>query len=96
MRPMIMASLIWIPIFTKLRFIFETTKNAEKKHIFAITENLKIIMDTSVTIHNISEYDEILRQAVAVIDGYTKLIIPRDELKQLITDEIRTFNTENI
>lgn len=53
-------------------------------------------MDTSVTIHNISEYDEILRQAVAVIDGYTKLIIPRDELKQLISDEIRTFNTENI
>lgn len=38
------------------------------------------------------------------LDGYTKpigvsdyqLIIPREELKQLISDEIRTFNTENI
>lgn len=70
--PSIHAALI--PFFTKLRFIFETTKNAEKKHIFAITENLKNIMDTSVTIHSISEYDEILRQAVAVIESSRNMV----------------------
>ena len=42
------------------------------------------------------DYAEIARQSMAMFGGHTQLIVPKEELQKVLSDEIKAFSEEQM